>query len=344
MQQERLRQLRLARGLSLDALAGEMDGIVTKQALSKYEQGKAKPSPEVLPKLAAALGVSPEQLLKESEIDVRFIAYRKGSRLSKRDQTKIENTVRESLEMRVELAELTGYAASDVPVQGLAIRKTEDAERMAEKLREEWDVGREPIANVALLLEDHLVHVLEIEASEKFDGLSAVAMRHPNEVAATAAITRSGLVGERQRLNLAHELGHQVLKIPGKVDEEEAAFRFAGAFLAPADVLRKEVGQRRTQIRADELFLLKQRFGMSIQALLFRLRELGIINESHYRQWFREIGRLGWRKSEPQPLPREQPQWLQLAALRAVAETSISEAEAVERFGIDVGSARHGHS
>ena len=32
---QRLKQLRLARGLSLDALAAEMGGIVTKQALSK---------------------------------------------------------------------------------------------------------------------------------------------------------------------------------------------------------------------------------------------------------------------------------------------------------------------
>ena len=35
----RLKQLRLARGLSLDELAAAMGGIVTKQALSKYELG-----------------------------------------------------------------------------------------------------------------------------------------------------------------------------------------------------------------------------------------------------------------------------------------------------------------
>lgn len=207
---------------------------------------------------------------------------------------------------------------------------------MADKLRDLWDIGREPIANVALLLEDHLVHVLEIKASSKFDGLSAVAIREDKELVATAAITRSGLVGERQRLNLAHEVGHQVLKIPAKVDEETAAFRFAGALLAPADLLRREVGQRRTVLRADELLLLKHRFGISIQALLFRLRDLAIINESHYRQWFREIGRLGWRKDEPQSMPPERPQWVRRTVLRAVAEKSISEAEAMDKFGLSI--------
>ena len=40
---KRLKQLRLARGLSLDALVAQMGGLVTKQALSKYELDKAKP-------------------------------------------------------------------------------------------------------------------------------------------------------------------------------------------------------------------------------------------------------------------------------------------------------------
>ena len=54
---ERLIQLRLAQNLTLDALAEKMGGIVTKQALSKYEQNQAQPSPIVLTKLSAALGV-----------------------------------------------------------------------------------------------------------------------------------------------------------------------------------------------------------------------------------------------------------------------------------------------
>ena len=41
---KRLKQLRLTPGLPLEALSAEMGGIVTKQALSKYELGKATPS------------------------------------------------------------------------------------------------------------------------------------------------------------------------------------------------------------------------------------------------------------------------------------------------------------
>ena len=55
---KRLQQLRLSRCLSLESLAAKMGGIVTKQALSKYELGKANPSPYILSKLAEALGTN----------------------------------------------------------------------------------------------------------------------------------------------------------------------------------------------------------------------------------------------------------------------------------------------
>jgi transcriptional regulator with XRE-family HTH domain len=69
MNSQRLKQLRLARGLSLDALAAKLGGIVTKQALSKYEQGKAKPSPRVLTQLASTLGVKAVHLFTEPELE-----------------------------------------------------------------------------------------------------------------------------------------------------------------------------------------------------------------------------------------------------------------------------------
>ena len=52
---ERLKQIRLARGLSLDALVDAMGGVVTKQAVSKYETGKSQPTPKVVRALARAL-------------------------------------------------------------------------------------------------------------------------------------------------------------------------------------------------------------------------------------------------------------------------------------------------
>jgi len=160
----RLKQLRLARGLSLDALAAEMGGIVTKQALSKYELGKASPSPVVLNKLAAALGVKATHLWSEPSFSVKFIAYRRGSGLLKGEQKRIESLVVQSLEDRIRLQDLAQQInGSSLPVQKLNVGKITDAELAADKMRKTWSLGQAPIANVTDILEDHLVHVLEVE-------------------------------------------------------------------------------------------------------------------------------------------------------------------------------------
>lgn len=336
MVSQRLRQLRLARGLSLEALAARMGGIVTKQALSKYEQGKANPSPLVLSKLASALEVKTAYLFSEPEIGVRFVAYRKGSGLLKGDQEQVESLVRETLESRVRLQELTQVGnGSELPVRAFHVAGSEDAERAAEELREHWQLGLDPIASLVDVLEDHRVHVLKVAASAKFDGISAVAVKD-EQVVAAAVVSREGVPGERERLNLAHEVGHLALDISPQVDEEKAAFRFGAAFLAPAETIRREVGARRAFVQSAELLLLKRRFGMSVQALLYRLRDLSIISESHYVQWCKDVNRVGWRREEPLELPPEEPQWLRRQVLRALGECLISREEAVRLLGEDV--------
>lgn len=328
MVRDRLKLLRLARGLTMEALAAAVGGIVTKQAISKYELGKDVPSPRVLTKLAAALGVKSVDLWREPTVFVELVAYRKGSGLNKTEQRRVESMVAESLERRVRLQELTNQTADPgVPVKGFPVDSLAAAEKAATSLRSAWDLGLAPIASVIGILEDHLIHVIEIAAGDKFDGISAVA-RESGEMRAAAVVSRQGLPGERQRLNLAHELGHLVTEVAPDVDEEKAAFRFAGAFLAPVEILHREVGKRRVAINHTELLLLKKSLGMSMQAILYRLRDLAIITESHHRQWCKMVSTFGYRKAEPNPLPPETPSWLNRTVLRALAEGLISRQDA----------------
>jgi Zn-dependent peptidase ImmA (M78 family)/DNA-binding XRE family transcriptional regulator len=330
---QRIKQLRLARGLSLDALAAALGGAVTKQALSKYELGKAQPSPRVLTLLASALGVKASQLAVPPDIHVEFIGYRRRASLPKREQERVESQITAALEQRVQLQDrLQLSAILDLPVQGMHIVAVEEAEDAAAQIRVQWGLGAEPLANMTATLEDHLVHVLEINGDHRFDGISAIARDHEGQVAAAAVVSDSKVAGERQRLNLAHELGHLVLDVTALAEEqiESAAFRFGAALLAPAAVLRQDVGDRRSFISTEELLLLKQRFGMSMQALLYRLRSLGIITESYYKQWCMDINRLGWRRDEPASLPREEPTWLRQHVLRGLAEELLSDSEATQ--------------
>jgi hypothetical protein len=68
--------------------------------------------------------------------------------------------------------------------------------------------------------------------------------------------------------------------------------------------------------------------GMSLQALVYRLKDLNIISSYQYRSCCIEINRRGWKRREPEELPAEQPQWLRRNVLRAIAEGLIARDEA----------------
>ena len=326
---QRLQQLRLARNLSLEDLAVNMGGMVTRQAISKYEHGKANPTPTVLSKLANVLGVNASYFFTEPSIKVEFIAYRRSGQLLERESERLKSKIEYELENRVEILELLGQVdGTKIPIQAFAVKSMEDAEKAAENLRSDWKLGLEPIRNVTETLENRYMCVINVEADDSFDGISAKVCDQENNLKTVALVTRTAVDVVRQRLNLTHELGHLVMDISEKLnekEEEEAAFRFGTAFLAPAKRIFEEIGERRSLIQLQELFLLKRTFGLSIQALILRLLELNIITESYYWNLFSLINKLGWRKHEPEDWDVERSFWLEKHVLRLFTEGVIDK-------------------
>ena len=334
---KKLQQLRLARNLSLEALATKMGGMVTKQAIWKYENGKANPSPSVLGKLASTLGVNASCLLTEPSIRVKFIAYRKSAYLLEKDRQVLKSIIEETLENRVQVMDLVGQSdASKIPIKAFPVDRIEDAEEAAEKMREKWQLGLDPIHNVTATLEENSICVMSVEANEDFDGISALVYDNEDQLKTAALVTRSNIAGECQRLNLTHELGHLVLDVGEGVGEEQAAFRFGAAFLAPATRVYQEVGEKRALVQLREFLFLKRQFGLSIQALIHRLLDLNIISDSHYSQWFARINKYGWRKKEPEERPFEESYWLERSLLRLVAERVMGKREAERILGEEI--------
>ena len=101
-----------------------------------------------------------------------------------------------------------------------------------------------------------------------------------------------------------------------------------------------EVGKRRTSVGWDELFKLKQLFGVSVQALTYRCKDLGIFNQVLFRRLFDEFKRRGWRDppcEEPLAIREgEKPRRFERLCLRALAEGAISEPKAAELLGVPV--------
>ncbi len=338
----RLKMFRLSRAMTLDELASATGGLVTKQAVSKYERGLMLPAPRVLNALAGILGVKATELLAPPSIHVEVLAFRKMSRLAKKEQYRVEGLVSRMLEQRVKLQQASGQDNDrEIPVSKYRPSALEECESIAATVRNSWSLGADPISCVTDVLEEHHIHVLELETERTFDGLAAVARDESGVIKAAAVVSRKGLPGERQRLNLTHELGHLVMRESPDVDDEKAAFRFGAAFLAPKDLVRKDVGSTRRKISLIELVLLKQRYGMSVQALIYRLRDLGIIGENHATVLWKQINARGWKKEEPGALRPERPQWARRAAFRAIAEGSLTVDEAESIIGVKTERSQH---
>jgi len=325
----RLRMARKAKQLSMEKLA-EQVGLST-MSISKYENNKMNPDSTMLIKLANALDVKVEFFFREVDLELTPVKKRSHSRLSKSDEQMVEACVLEYVERYFEaISYLPNYEVTALPKK--AFTSLDDIERVALDLRQEWDIGLDPIDSLVRTLEDKGIFIYFVDSVEKLDALTF-------QVNNTHVIAvKKDVPGDRQRFNIAHELGHIILDIPegmDESDEEKAAHRFAGAFLVPEPIVRMELGEKRSFVSVEELYLLKDKYGLSIQAWIRRGRDLGIITHHVYQTLMGMFSARGWRKQEPgDPYPPEEPpKRFEQLVRKLYSEQAISFSRAQELFG-----------
>ena len=124
-------------------------------------------------------------------------------------------------------------------------------------------------------------------------------------------------------------------RLSTQLDEEIAANRFAGAFLAPEPEVFKELGEKRTWVEPKELYVLKHVYGLSMNAWLYRARDLGILSAVNFQRMMRFFSKQGWRNNEPgSPILPEKPQLFEQLVFRALAEDIIGESKAAELMSL----------
>jgi len=320
---ERIKLARKIKGLSLDMLAQQVS--VSKMAISKYERDQDVPGSAVLLELSGALEVPVEFFFRPSFPQVTLRAYRKRSSLGIKEQEAIQAQIQEWLERYLEIETFFPQHSQVPPLPHYDIHTLDEVEDAARNLRAAWELGLDAIENLMELLEDRHIKIGLIETTDHFDACTFLAD------GSAVIVTRAGLPGDRQRFNLAHELGHLVLQIAGNLDEEKAAHRFAGAFLVPDSTARYELGSERHTLGINELYLLKHKYGLSMQAWVARASALGIISETAALNLYKTFAHNGWKKTEPgEQLPPEKPLRMQRLVYRALAEDIISPSRAEE--------------
>jgi Zn-dependent peptidase ImmA (M78 family) len=331
---ERLSMMRKAAGLSMRELAARAG--ISHNAIARYERGEMMPGSAVLVRLASALDVGLEPLLRPTTATVGEPAYHKRSRLSVRLQEQVRARIQEEVERHLEaeaLLPLDDRPVFRMPDIDRTVGSLEQVERAATDLRRAWDLGSDSVESVVEILEEHGVKVVMVDAPETFDGCAYWV----NQVIPVIAV-RTGMTGDRQRFSLLRELGHLVVECAAGLDSEKASMRFAGAFLVPRQMVRMELGGVRHNLDEDELLILKHRYGMSVQAWIYRARDLGIVSSAVAVACLARLSAQGQRRREPgDQIPEERSARLEQMVRRAWAEEIIGDMRAAELLGVALG-------
>ena len=331
---ERLTLARRLRGLRKNQLADAVG--TTPKAIGRYEAGVQRPDEMTLKRLAIALGV-PVAFFHGGRSPVsldgaHFRSLRSTSQIE-RDQAlaygRIATDVVAALEDLVDFPEvdLPEYPVSPDEIAGPG---PVEAARLTRKALLE-QAG--PVPHVVRLLEKHGVIVLVLpRAAERVDAFSVGV--HPRPM-----VFFNPAKGDywRNRIDAAHELGHLVMHAdaePGEKVVEDQAHRFAAEFLMPEQDI---AGELPGTADWERLGRLKATWGVSIAALLYRSRTLGIMQEAAYRNAMSAMSSRGWRRHEPGPARAlEQPTML-TRAIEIVGQAGTDRARVAERARVPRG-------
>jgi len=335
----RLQLARKMAGLSYQGLAEKLNGLVTKQALHKYELGKMSPDSEKLVAFANALGVPVDFFYRDTSVELGEVDFRKRKALTATHVVSIKSTVQEELSRYIKVERvLNAEQKFNERLAGQPCSTGQDAEALAAKVRKEWGLGRQPILSVYELLEEHGIKVIEWKGPEKFFGLHAKVEGH------VVVVLNQSHNNEMKRFTAAHELGHALMRMPADMPENESeklCHRFAAALLIPPDEFRREIGATRAKLWLNELVILKKYWGISVGALMRRALDLEVIKLSLYKWLCIQYARQRWRENEPGVYEyRERTVRFKQLLLHALAKEAISLSEGASLSNMKMGNFR----
>lgn len=328
----RLKLARKKAGMSLQELSDALENVVSKQALNKYEMGEMNPTSEVLLAISKTLKVKPDFFLKQNQLELGEILFRKRVSLAKKIEDSIVEKVREHIDNWLEIENILGIENDfKNPLKNFKIKDKSDVEKAAEKLRAVWELGNNTIPNIVEVLELKGVKVFLVEEADEFDGLATFTS---SGIPIVVVNTKDRSI-ERIRFTIVHELAHLLLQFNDLVKGdgkliEVLCHRFSSSFLIPSSMLLKLIGgPKRSYIAINELISIKESNGISLRALVYALKELEVITESYYQRWVIYMSKQFGSKNEPGHYQgREKSRLFEQLVSRAISEELISISKA----------------
>ncbi len=217
-----------------------------------------------------------------------------------------------------------------------------EIEKLAKLVREHWDLGNGPIDNLQYALQSNGIIVTGFRDVDTDIDAFSQQITIDGKVVYIIALAIGSKPIERLRFDMAHELGHILMHTWGEDNEdiskdefnarEKQANMFASALLLPNETFSKSVSAYPTNI--DYYLALKKKWKVSMQAMMYRARQLDIISTNQFQYMMRTMSKNGNRTHEPGDKPGEIGDTIFQAALDMLFEGGyLTVRELLKEFG-----------
>lgn len=307
---EKLKIARHLAGYSTTNLAKELG--ITKQSLSQYENG-VEVKPEIYIKLLQILKIDKDFLTipLKTKLNIKNTFFRASASATAAERKYQETKTTILGQLYLFLSDYLNFPKLNLPK--FIDENSMSIEEKAYILRQFWGLGDKPISNMIKCLENNGIIVSTFnsgnsEQPNKIDGYTqqfTILKDNKFETLFCVVVENDGRSLSRKNFSLAHELGHIILHRDDDFNEktkveqaeiEKEANDFAAAFLMPKLKFSEDL---KFVKNLDSFITLKQKWFVSIGAMMIRAKELGFLTEQDYIKLIKNYSYRRYRLQEP---------------------------------------------
>lgn len=340
---EQLKKARVYRGYTVGELA-ELSGY-QRQTISMYENGKSTPIDiSVIMNLSRVLNFPPQfftdQSVKLSSGSTYFRALLTTNKKYRNQQEQKMEFVAALYSFIQEYVDFPELNLPEIPCDV-------SPEEAAGILRKHWGLGDRPISNLIYTVEENGIIVTSFKTeTDDVDAFSKM-IEIEGEQRYFIGYSSNKTSAARIHFDVAHELGHiclhgwsedvESLSKEEFKEREEQAHRFAAAFLLPESTFRRDVIAGPYSLPYYKQ--LKQKWKVSMAAMIRRAYTLNIISADDYQMLVRTMQRRSIWKNEPldDVLITSEPSLLRTSVMMLLSEKVFTAKEFVDELSFNFG-------
>lgn len=304
----RIKKARLYNGLTIDDIAKKID--ISKQTFSLYENNKIRAPFEKIFLLSKELNFPVQYFFEQDKVNLESKTTYFRSLMKTTKKARVEQIVKiEHLALICNiLFEYINFPKLNIPkIVHSDDLLNEEIEDITMQLRNYWNLGSEPIANIIRVVEQNGIIVTKFSTStDNIDAFSHLVDIDNNGIYLIALSKNKGSLS-RNKFDIAHELGHILLhewsediesisREEYKLKEDQANY-FASSFLLPKDEFIKDFKKGGNKL--DFYIRLKAKWKVSIGAMLYRAKSLGLITNTQYQNSIKMMYKKNIYTNEP---------------------------------------------